>query len=147
MAAHHQVLAALYEAYNRHDADAAAELYVWDGTHEDVAVGRPARGREAIAAGLHRLFTAFPDARWTPSNQLEHDGRAFGTYLLTGTLQQDMGPFPAGGQRLELRGVHVLEIDSGLIRLSQDFWDSATFQRQMAPATSPTASPEGETTA
>lgn len=143
MADRNRLLDALYEAYNRHDADAAAALYGLDGTHEDVAVGRPSRGRAAIAAGLRRLFTAFPDARWTPTSALEHDGRAFGTYILTGTLRQDMGPIRATGQRLELRGVHVLETDSGEIRLSQDFWDSATFQRQM----NTTPSPEGETTA
>jgi steroid delta-isomerase-like uncharacterized protein len=143
MADRSRALEALYEAYNRHDAEAAAALYAPDGTHEDVAVGRTARGREAIAGGLRRLFTAFPDARWTPSAQLEHDGRAFGTYVLAGTLQQDMGPIRATGQRLELRGVHVLETDSGLIRLSQDFWDGATFQRQM----NTTPSPEGESAA
>ena len=141
MADRSQALDALYEAYNRHDADAAAALYAPDGTHEDVAVGRPARGREAIAAGLRRLFTAFPDSRWTPSAQVEHDGRAFGTYVLTGTLRQDLGSIRATGQRLELRGVHVLETDSGLIRLSQDYWDSATFQRQMTT----TPSTGGET--
>ena len=138
-----RVLEALYEAYNRHDAEAAAALYVPDGTHEDVAFGRPARGREAIAAGLQRLFAAFPDARWTPTATLETGGRAFGRYVLTGRLQRDMGPIRATGQRLELPGVHVLETDAGSIRRSQDFWDSATFQRQMN--TSPT--PEGKTAA
>ena len=143
MATEKQVLDALYEAYNRHDAEAAAALYAPDGTHEDVAVGRPARGRDAIAAGLQRLFTAFPDARWTASAQSAADGLAFGRYVLTGTLQQDMGPFRAAGQRLQLQGVHVLETDSGRIERSQDFWDSGAFQRQMNSS----PSPQGETAA
>ena len=125
------VLAPLYEAYNRHDADAASALYFPEGTHEDVAIGRPTRGREAIAEGLRRFFAAFPDARWTATDQLEENGRAFSRYVLTGTLQQDMGPFRASGQRLELPCVHVLETSSGRIERSQDFWDGGTFQRQM----------------
>ncbi|RBY78771.1 hypothetical protein DQ238_11980 [Geodermatophilus sp. TF02-6] len=137
------ILVTLYEAYNRHDAEAAAALYAADGTHEDVAFGRPARGREAIAEGLRRLFTAFPDASWTPAAQLEADGQAFSRYVLTGTLQRDMGPIRATGQRLELPGVHVLETDSRLITRSQDFWDSGTFQRQVHGA----PSPQGETAA
>lgn len=126
-----RVLTPLYEAYNRHDADAAAALYSPEGTHEDIAIGRPARGREAVAEGLRRFFAAFPDARWTATDQLEENGRAFSRYVLTGTLQQDMGPFRAGGQQLELPGVHVLETASGRIERSQDFWDASTFQRQM----------------
>lgn len=126
-----RVLAALYEAYNRHDPHAAAALYSPEGTHEDVAIGRPSRGQEAIAEGLRRFFVAFPDARWTATDQLEENGRAFSRYVLTGTLQQDMGPFRAVGQRLELAGVHVLETSSGRIERSQDFWDGGTFQRQM----------------
>lgn len=131
MAADGRVLAALYEAYNRHDAHAAAALYAPDGEHEDVAVGRPTWGRDAIAGGLRRFFAAFPDARWTTTDVLEEGGRAFGRYVLTGTLQTDMGPFRAAGQRLELRGVHVLETAAGLIERSQDFWDSGTFRRQI----------------
>lgn len=134
MTTHARVLEALYGAYNRHDAEAAAALYDADGMHEDVAFGRPVRGHEAIAEGLRRFFAAFPDARWEPSAQLEEHGRAFSRYLLTATLQQDMGPFHAVGQRLELDGVHVLETAAGFITRSQDFWDGGTFHRQMTIA-------------
>ncbi|GAB3349824.1 hypothetical protein GCM10027300_13220 [Modestobacter lapidis] len=134
---------ALYEAYNRHDAGAAAALYAPDGAHEDVAVGRPTQGRDAVAAGLRRFFAAFPDAQWTATDVLEQGGLAFGRYVLTGTLQTDMGPFRAVGQRLELRGVHVLDTADGFIERSQDYWDSGTFRRQMD--TTPTR--EAETAA
>jgi len=133
-----RVLADLYQAYNRHDAEAAAALYAPEGTHEDVAMGRPACGPDAIAEGLRRFFLAFPDARWTATDQLEENGRAFSRYVLTGTLQGDMGPFRAAGQRLELPGVHVLETTSGRIQRSQDLWDGGTFQRQMSTTTTTT---------
>jgi steroid delta-isomerase-like uncharacterized protein len=126
-----QILDALYEAYNSHDADGVAALYAAGGEHEDVAFGRPKRGPEAIAGGLKSFFKAFPDARWETADRLTQDGRAMARYVLTGTLQSDLGPFRAAGQRMEIRGVHVLETADGRIERSQDFWDGATLQRQM----------------
>ncbi len=62
MAGEHQVLEALYRAYNGHDADAAASLYTAGGHHEDVATQRVQRSPEAIAVGLRGFLDAFPDA-------------------------------------------------------------------------------------
>lgn len=126
-----QILAALYDAYNRHDADGVAALYAPDGQHEDVAIGRPKHGPDAIAGGLRYFFAAFPDARWETSDRWARDGRAVARYVLTGTLQSDMGPFKAAGQRMEIRGVQVLETAAGRIERSEDFWDGASFERQM----------------
>ncbi|GAC1534374.1 MAG: nuclear transport factor 2 family protein [Marmoricola sp.] len=126
-----QIIDALYDAYNRHDADGVAALYGKEGEHEDVAFGRPKRGPEAIAGGLRYFLTAFPDAHWETSDRLTEKGRAVARYVLTGTLRADMGPFKAAGQRLEIRGVQVLEVAAGHIERSEDFWDGATFERQM----------------
>nr|BAI53123.1 hypothetical protein [Arthrobacter sp. IF1] len=88
-------------------------------------------GRDAVAAGLAHFFTAFPDAHWHALDDLETTDRAMGRYVLTATLQRDMGNLKAAGQRLELRGVHILETAQGLIQRSEDFWDSKTFHNQM----------------
>jgi steroid delta-isomerase-like uncharacterized protein len=125
------ILGRLYLAYNDHDANAAAALYAADAAHEDIAVGHVVRGRDAIARGLTGFFAAFPDAHWHPSVKLEAGGSAVARYVLTATLQQDFGPYRAAGQRLELRGVHVLQTVNGSIQRSEDFWDSTTFGQQM----------------
>jgi hypothetical protein len=52
------------------------------------------------------------------------DGRVAVTYLLTATLQTQMGPIPASGQKILLRGVHVLHQQGGLICCSEDYWDA-----------------------
>ena len=122
----------LYDAYNRHDAAAVARLYAPDGSHEDVAHGRPRLGPGAIADGLRRFFGWFPDARWEPSLRIaDRRGAVAVTYLLTATLQQPMGPIAARGQPLSLRGVQVLHLRDGLISRSEDYWDAATFHRQI----------------
>jgi hypothetical protein len=53
------------------------------------------------------------------------------TYLLTASLQSQMGPVAPRDQKISLRGVHVLELCNGLIRRSEDYWDAASFQRQL----------------
>jgi steroid delta-isomerase-like uncharacterized protein len=122
----------LYAAYNQHDPAAVADLYSASGSHEDVADGRPRHGPEAIAAGLQRFFTWFPDARWqTGFLMSDGGGRAAVTYQLTATLHAQMGNVAPRGQRIALRGVQVLEIENGRIGKSADYWDAATFQRQI----------------
>jgi len=131
MAGELTVLEALYQAYNAHDAAAAGALYAADGVHEDVATQRPQKGPAAIATGLNGFLTAFPDAQWTCLGSGEQAGTVFSRYVLTGSLQGDLGPIRADGQSLQLRGVHVLQVRDGRIERSEDYWDMATFQRQM----------------
>jgi len=128
----HGIADVLYGAYNLHDAVAVAELYHADGTHEDIAMGHSKVGQTAIADGLQKFFGWFPDAHWAPYLQV---GGSFGsvtiTYLLTATLQAQMGRTIARGQRISLRGAHVLHVRGRLIHSSEDYWDAATFQKQL----------------
>ena len=125
--------AGLYAAYNRHDPAGVGALYHAEGTHRDIAQDRTIHGPAAIAEGLRRFFTWFPDAHWEPRSQIVDPGGLVAvTYLLTATLQAPMGPVPARGQRLSLHGVHVLQPDGDRIRASEDYWDAATFHRQMS---------------
>lgn len=124
--------ARLYEAYNRHEPSAVARLYHLDATHEEIAQGNIRQGPQAIAEGLRQFFTWFPDARWEPRSHIsDQAGWVAVTYLLTATLQAPMGALAARGQQLSLRGVHVLHLGGDAIRGSEDYWDAATFQRQI----------------
>jgi steroid delta-isomerase-like uncharacterized protein len=125
------LVARLWEAYNAHDARAAAGLYRDDATHHEVAQGRTATGPTQIADGLGRFLQAFPDARWEPQPAILSDGRAAVPYRLTGTLEAPLGPFRTPGQKLDLEGVFVIETDHAHILATADYWDAATFGRQM----------------
>jgi steroid delta-isomerase-like uncharacterized protein len=125
----------LHAAYNRHDAAGAARLYAPRGTHEDVPQARVAEAPEAVLEGLERFFAAFPDAHWATEGVTGTGDEAAAAYRLTGTLTGSLGPFVPTGQRLDLRGVHVVQTDErGRIRRSTDYWDAATFARQMRAA-------------
>jgi len=128
----HGIADVLYDAYNRHDAAAIAGLYDADGTHEDMAMGRSKVGQAAIVDGLQKFFGWFPDAHWAPREQIADPfGSVTITYLLTATLQAQMGRTIARGQRISLRGFHVLHVRGRLIHRSEDYWDAATFQKQL----------------
>jgi steroid delta-isomerase-like uncharacterized protein len=121
----------LHDAHNAHDAEAAGALYAPDGRHVEIATGGERRGPEAIAEGLRGLLEAFPDARWEQRVLIADGDRAAVGYVLTGTLQARFGPFEPAGQALELAGVHVLATAGGAIAWCEDYWDAATFGRQM----------------
>jgi steroid delta-isomerase-like uncharacterized protein len=125
----------LYAAYNAHRASDAAALYRDDGTHEEIANGRRAQGRDAVADGLARFLAAFPDARWEVDVPFTHESGAAVPYRLTGSLAAPLGPIPAAGQHLDLRGVLVVHTAGDAIAATEDYWDAATFRAQMRPAT------------
>lgn len=128
----HGIAEALYDAYNRHDTRAVAALYDVKATHQDIPMGHSKSGSDIIAAGLEKFLGWFPDARWEPRLQIsDPTGLLAVTYLLTATLGAPMGQIAARGQRISLRGAHVLQVHGGLIHSSEDYWDAATFQKQL----------------
>jgi predicted ester cyclase len=124
---------ALYGAYNAHAADDAAALYSPSATHTEISRGQQTTGREDIGRGLARFFEFFPDAHWEALHEIADGPNAAIPYRLTGTLQAPMGPIAPAGQRLDLRGVHVIHVGEEGILATEDYWDGATFQSQMRP--------------
>jgi steroid delta-isomerase-like uncharacterized protein len=127
-----KVIERFYEANNARDAAAVVALYAPNASHEEIAQGKVKRGPQEIASGLERFFGWFPDCSWTPERRaVGANGVAMVSYLLKATLKNQMGPIAPRDQAISLRGVHLLVIRDGLIHRSEDYWDSATFQRQL----------------
>jgi steroid delta-isomerase-like uncharacterized protein len=121
----------LYRAYHSRNIEQVSDLYTVDGWHREVASGRTARGREAIGEGLRRFLRSFPDAYWEAEVRIVEKDREAVPYRLTGTLAEPLGGFLGRGQRLDLRGVHIISYVGDRIRSSEDYWDVETFRRQM----------------
>lgn len=121
----------LYAAYRAHDPFRAAELYLPDGWHREVATGRISRGSAAIANGLSGFLFAFPNADWDIETRIPYESREAVAYRLTGTLTRPLGPLEPRGQQLNLRGVHIFVSDGEHIASGEDYWDALTFRRQM----------------
>jgi steroid delta-isomerase-like uncharacterized protein len=129
-----QLAERLYDAYNRHDAAAAAALYSESGRHREIAQERARSGRREVEDGLAHFLASFPDAHWQAEHRFATAEGVAIAYRLTGTLQRKLGPFEPQGQQLDLCGVHVLAIENGEIVRCDDYWDAATLGRQMSAA-------------
>jgi steroid delta-isomerase-like uncharacterized protein len=125
------VVEAWCDAYNAHDVERVVSLYIDEARHVEIAQSRIADGRDAIRQGLDAFLAAFPDAHWAWDDVIATTTGVAIAYTLTGSLQRQLGPFVPRRQRLELRGVHVLRLSGLHIVESRDYWDSATFARQM----------------
>lgn len=127
------VLLTLLDAYNEHDARAASALYRPDGKHHEIAHGSVRSGHRALEDSLTAFLRTFPDAHWEIRGAALDTPLAAVSYRLTGVLAAPLGPFEPRGQRLDLRGVMVAlaEPNDARIARTEDYWDSATFARQM----------------
>src|SRR3546814_10169871 len=77
------------------------------------------------------FFGWFPDAHWTPRKLIDGRTASALTYLLEATLTTDMFGVKAHGQKIHLQGALILHFSGKLIRRSEDYWDAATFKRQV----------------
>lgn len=122
---------ALYAAYNSQSLADVRRLYSVDAIHDDVPIGRPKKGRDEIAAGLEQFFRWFPDAQWQAAASAVGQNVIATTYTLSASLQSDFHGVPARGQKIRIRGVHVLYLSRNEIGRSEDYWDAKTFERQL----------------
>ncbi|MCC8953529.1 nuclear transport factor 2 family protein [Bradyrhizobium sp. Pear77] len=126
-----EVVNALYDAYGRHDDRAILALYCDDATHDEVAQLKTKQGSAEIAVGMQKLFSWLPDVRWEVKSMIVGgDGAVAVAYVMRATAPQGSGATEA--KTISLRGVQLLEVADGRIRHSEDYWDTATFQRQVS---------------
>ncbi|MBR0750522.1 nuclear transport factor 2 family protein [Bradyrhizobium japonicum] len=126
-----EVVNALYDAYGRHDQRAILALYCDDATHDEISQLKTKLGAVEIAAGMQRLFSWLPDIRWEVKSMIVGgDGTVAVTYVMHATAPRKNGVTEA--KAISLRGVQLVEVEGGRIRHSEDYWDAATFQRQVS---------------
>lgn len=107
----------LFEAFNRHDADAVMACFASDAVFFAAAgpeaVGRRIEGRDAIRAAFVAVWTAMPDVRWTVRASRVHEGGGLTEWLFTGTT--------ADGRRTEVEGVDLFTFDGDLVASKSAF--------------------------
>jgi ketosteroid isomerase-like protein len=110
-------LAALFDAFNRHDIDAVmayfAEDCVFDAVGGAEAHGTRHEGTAAIARAFEGVWQAMPDARWAHRDHLVQGDRAVSEWTFTGTQ--------ADGSRIEAEGADLFRLRDGLIVHKQAF--------------------------
>lgn len=112
------VLKGLLDAFNRHDLDAIMDYFAGDcvlylprGSHPR---GARFEGKAEVRRGLATRFAGLPDVHYGDDRHWVCGDLGVSEWTITGTT-------PAG-QRIEARGVDLLEFQAGKIVRKDSFW-------------------------
>lgn len=119
-------LAAMFDAFNRHDVDAVMTLFAEDSVFYAAAgpevFGRKVEGAAAIAKAFEAVWTAMPDAHWEHHGHFVHgDDRAVSEWTFSGTNTD--------GTRVEAQGADLFKLRDGLIIEKQAFRKERPLQK------------------
>jgi steroid delta-isomerase-like uncharacterized protein len=107
-------------------------LFVDDCFFEDVTFGVVARGKEELRSFVERAFAAIPDFKYGLRRRFATSQWAVIEWVMSGTHKGDLPGIPATGKRFSsVRGSTILELEAGKIRRESDYWDAATFMKQV----------------
>jgi limonene-1,2-epoxide hydrolase len=120
------VVTSFIEAIERKDVDAAVALAADAISYENMPIS-PIVGREGLAATLHAFLGAASEVDWQVLRSVE-SGRV--------VVNERVDRFRIGEGWLELPVAGFFEVDDdGRITLWRDYFDMASYQRQLAALT------------
>ena len=113
------VLKGFLEAFNRHDLDSIMDYFAEDCVFYMPRGAKPRGdnyvGKTQVRAGLAKRFEGLPDVHYGDDQHwLCGDNFGVSEWTLTGTT--------TAGQRIEVRGVDLLEFAQGKIIRKDSFW-------------------------
>jgi steroid delta-isomerase-like uncharacterized protein len=103
-----------------------------DCVYEDVTLGESHKGAEDIAAFVEGMAAGFSDDYgFTLVAAGSTEDHYWMEWVIRGTHNGTEGPFPATGKPFEIRGASVGTRHDGKISSNRDYWDMATFLKQI----------------
>jgi steroid delta-isomerase-like uncharacterized protein len=119
-------------AWSAHDTEKLLSLYTEDCVYEDVAFSMVKHGKAALRALATGTFAAVPDFTVEVTARIVAETAGVMEWLLSGTHHGNLPGMPATGKRFSgVRGATIVELQGDKIRRSADYWDTATFMRQV----------------
>jgi steroid delta-isomerase-like uncharacterized protein len=119
------------DGWNAHDPDRVASVFTEDCIYEDVTFGAVNHGHEELKAFVNGFIGVAPDAYFEPGLKFVAGDRAGAEWTATGTHRGDMPGMPASNRRFSVRGASIFELRDGKLHRCSDYWDLATFMRQL----------------
>ncbi len=117
--------------WSSQDVDKVVALFTDDGVYEDVQLGVVNHGKAEIKAFLNAMFNAFPDSKLELHRRFSYGTPASAEWTWSGTQTGDLSGIPATNKSASVRGTSVFELQGDKIRRCSDYWDMATFLRQI----------------
>ena len=114
------------------DPERVLALFVDDCLFEDVTLGVVVRGKEELRTFVSGAFAAVPDFTYRLTSRFATSQWAAIEWVMSGTHEGDLPGIPATGKRFSsVRGSSILELEASKIRRESDYWDAATFMKQL----------------
>jgi ketosteroid isomerase-like protein len=114
----YELLKGFLEAFNRHDLDAIMDYFAEDCVfylpRGSAPRGNRFVGKTEVRAGLSTRFEGIPDVHYGEDRHWVCDDFGVSEWTLTGTSKS--------GQKIEVRGVDLLEFVEGKITRKDSFW-------------------------
>jgi steroid delta-isomerase-like uncharacterized protein len=126
-----QLVDELYTAWSLHQPERIDAIFTDDGVYEDVAGGQIHRGKEEIKQLLRAAFSWAPDFRVTMVSLIVGENAAATEWVSEGIQTGPLGELPASGNSFRVRGASTLAFRDGKIARVTDYYDMATFLRQL----------------
>jgi steroid delta-isomerase-like uncharacterized protein len=126
-----RLVSELYDAWSLHQPERIDTIFTGDAIYEDVAGGQLHRGKDEIKQLLRAAFAWAPDFRVTMISLTIGDDSAATEWISEGIQTGPMGEIPASGNSFRLRGVSILRFRDGQICQVTDYYDMASFLRQL----------------
>ena len=121
----------LYAAWSLHEPERIDAIFAEDAAYEDVAGAQLVRGKEAVKELLRVAYAWAPDFRVTMKSLIVAGDTATTEWVSEGIQTGPIGDLPASGNSFRLRGASVLTFRDGKIAKVTDYYDMATFLRQL----------------
>jgi steroid delta-isomerase-like uncharacterized protein len=119
-------------AWTSNDPEKVIALFADDCVFEGVTFGVVARGKEGIRSFAKRAFAAVPDFKYGVTSRFATNRWAVIEWVMSGTHRGDLPSMPATGKRFSsVRGTTTLDLEAGKVRRESDYWDAATFMKQV----------------
>jgi len=117
--------------WSSHDVDHLLSLFTDDCLYEDVTFGVANRGKAELRAFADGIFAVFPDFKVELTTRFSAGDWAVMEWTISGTHKGDLPGMSATNKTFSIRGATIIELRSGKIKRNSDYWDLATFLKQV----------------
>ncbi len=117
--------------WNSKDVDRIETLFASDAVHEGITSGVKLHGVSAIRDLFSGTWQAIPDVRVEVKSVISQGESVAWEWTMTATHTGDFPNLPATGRAFSIEGVSVLRISGGRVLSQRDYYDQASFLRQV----------------
>jgi steroid delta-isomerase-like uncharacterized protein len=117
--------------WSAHDMERLLQLFTEDVVYEDVTTGVVNRSAAELRAFGEGFFSGFPDVTFELQSSFTNGTNGGAEWVMRATHTGDFPGMPTTGKPVEVRGVSIFEFAGDKIRRCSDYWDMATFLKQL----------------